>query len=236
MARCKVKPEDSIPLDQESGFGPGRNVGSGKLRYERHGCRQVEVVLEGVAKALFEIGIGTVWRLRPLGDAFPQLCQRMIGAAQPLGREVELGAVLRLQHEVAEGKRVESALHQLRDAKEIAGGLRHPRAREQQVPAVHPAADDAMACHAFGLRDLRLVVWEDVVGAAGVDVEALAEQRHGHGRALDVPAGESVAPRARPDLQTVLARRLPQREIARVALARVDLSARAGEQLGGRVP
>ncbi len=45
------------------------------------------------------------------------------------------------------------------------------------------------------LRDLVLVVGEFQVDPAGVDVEALAEVLEAHGRALDVPAGEAVAPR-----------------------------------------
>src|SRR5258708_31639347 len=75
------------------------------------------------------------------------------------------------------------------------------------------------------------MVWEHVVRATGVDVEPLAQKRHRHRRAFDVPAREAWAPRAGPDLEAVLAGRLPQREGARVTLARVDLAPRSGEQL-----
>src|SRR4029453_14571778 len=56
----------------------------------------------------------------------------------------------------------------------------------------------------------------------GVDVEPVAEVLHRHRRALDVPAGEPVAPRARPRQGPVRPRLLPEREVLRVSLRRVD--------------
>ena len=48
---------------------------------------------------------------------------------------------------------------------------------------------------ALRLRDLVLVVREDQVGAAAVDVERLAEVAVRHRRALDVPARDGPVPR-----------------------------------------
>src|SRR5260370_30319398 len=79
------------------------------------------------------------------------------------------------------------------------------------------------------------MVWEHVVCATGVDVEPLAQKRHRHRRAFDVPAREARAPRAGPELEAVLAGRLPQREVARVTLAGGDLAPWSGEQLVGGV-
>src|SRR5205823_10758433 len=66
--------------------------------------------------------------------------------------------------------------------------------------------------------DLVLVVREDQVEAAAVDVERGAEVLVRHRRALQVPAGTPTAPGRRP---TGLARllRLPHREVTRVAFA-----------------
>ena len=76
---------------------------------------------------------------------------------------------------------------------------------------------------ALGLGDLVLVVGEDQIDAAGVDVEPLAKVLHGHGRALDVPSGEPLAPRAVPSHQPVGPCLLPQGEVLGVAFVRVDL-------------
>ena len=85
---------------------------------------------------------------------------------------------------------------------------------------------------ALGLRPLVLVVREHEVVAAAVEVEPLAEQVERHRRALDVPARPAPAPRRVPRRLTGL-RRLPEREVDRVALGLVDLDAGAGglEQL-----
>ena len=58
-----------------------------------------------------------------------------------------------------------------------------------QVLDVHPEARERLAGRALALRDLVLVVREDQIDAAGVDVDRrLAEQPQRHRRALDVPA------------------------------------------------
>ena len=58
-----------------------------------------------------------------------------------------------------------------------------------------------------------------------MDVERLTQIAAGHGRAFDVPAGPASAPRRRPRRGRGLARLggLPQREIVRIALVRLDL-------------
>ena len=73
--------------------------------------------------------------------------------------------------------------------------------------------------------NLVLVVREAQVDPAAVDVERLAQIAAGHGRAFDVPAGPASAPRRRPRRGLGLARlgSLPQREIMRIALVRLDV-------------
>src|SRR5216117_4131823 len=81
---------------------------------------------------------------------------------------------------------------------------------------------------ALGLRDLVLVVREDVVDATGVHVEALAEVARAHRRTLDVPAGIAVAPRCLPyECCASLFGALPEREVRRIELCGIDLSAHA---------
>src|SRR5690606_25267742 len=69
---------------------------------------------------------------------------------------------------------------------------------------------------------------EDVVLAAGVDVDAVAEVLARHRGALDVPAREAVGAEAAPPLHQVVRVALPEREVGRVALLVVDGDARAG--------
>ena len=68
------------------------------------------------------------------------------------------------------------------------------------------------------MRYFALVVREDEVHAAAVDVEMLAQVLPAHGRAFAVPAGESVAPGARPAHDMLGLCFLPQREVGLVAL------------------
>ena len=75
-----------------------------------------------------------------------------------------------------------------------------------------------MAQRRRGLRDLAFVVREHQVHAAAVDVETLAQIAGAHGRALHMPAGESLAPRRRPAHDMFGRRLLPQREVVRMAL------------------
>ena len=89
-------------------------------------------------------------------------------------------------------------LGQLGDPLEVARRLRHLPAAHEQVRAVDPEPRRRAAHDRRGLGDLVLVVGEDVVLAAGVDVERRAEVAQGHRRALEVPAREALAPAARP--------------------------------------
>ena len=83
---------------------------------------------------------------------------------------------------------------------------------------------------AAALRHLVLMVREEQILPAAMDVELLAEILPRHGGALDMPAGAATAPGAVP------ARRLavggfPEHEIARIALIGRDLDAGTGQHL-----
>src|SRR3954468_7249061 len=74
------------------------------------------------------------------------------------------------------------------------------------------------------LRELVLVVREDEVEPAAVDLERRPVDLLRHHRALDVPARAAAAPRrVPPRVPRRRLIRLPQREIARVALQRARL-------------
>ena len=83
---------------------------------------------------------------------------------------------------------------------------------------MHPDPGQRLAARGQRLRGLVLVVREDEVDAAAVDVELDAQQRLGHRRALDVPARPAAAPRRVPGGVLALLPRLPEREVQRVLL------------------
>ena len=94
---------------------------------------------------------------------------------------------------------------------------------------MHPdIRHDVMPEGAAGLRDLVLVMGEDEVDAAAMNVEYFAQMLPAHGRALDVPAGAATAPRAVP-AGRCLVRRLPQHEIHVTALVGCHIDTRTGE-------
>ena len=82
----------------------------------------------------------------------------------------------------------------------------------------------------LGLRHLVLVVWEDEVGAAAVDVERQAEGLLGHCGAFEVPAGTPLTPGRGPVRLAGLCR-LPQREVEWVLLAVVDVDTSTAAQV-----
>src|SRR6266511_20893 len=215
------------------GPGPG---GEGQ---DLQGSRQVEVIGHGVPEPPVQLGrlAGELgWGLGggPLGHPLAQPAEPLLLALQRLPREVHLAAVPGPEAEQPERQRVVPLVSQLGHAGDVPFRLRHLLAGLLQEPPVHPDRDDPVAGGAVRLGHLVLVVGEPQVVAAGVDVEALAQVLHGHGRALDVPSGEPLAPRARPPHQASVACPLPQREVLGVALLRVDLQLLAVPGAEGR--
>ena len=64
--------------------------------------------------------------------------------------------------------------------------------------SMQPVMNGRFAQQRLALRYLVLVVREDQVVPATVDVDLFAENGQVHGRALDVPAGTAFAPRGFP--------------------------------------
>src|SRR5207237_8839360 len=91
------------------------------------------------------------------------------------------------------------------------------------VRARDPVPHEGRAKSSLALRDIVLVVGEDVVDPAGMQIDVLAEVAGRHGRTLDVPAGKASAPRGRPAERASRFGALPQREVSRRALVRIEL-------------
>ena len=82
---------------------------------------------------------------------------------------------------------------------------------------IHQDDERPLAGGSLGLRPLRLVVGEGEIGAASVDLEAVAEVGHRHRRTLDVPSRPPWTPRRLPR-GLVGQRALPEHEVERIAL------------------
>ena len=98
---------------------------------------------------------------------------------------------------------------------EIAERLRHLLAVHDQVLGVQPEAHEGFAGGGSACGDFVFVVREGQVDAAGVDVQRFAEIFHGHGGALDVPAGTAGADARLPEMFAGFGR-FPESEIAGV--------------------
>ena len=121
---------------------------------------------------------------------------------------------------------------QLVDGKEIAQALAHFLAFNLKKAIMHPHIGHGVrAMGATGLSDLILMVREDQVQPAAMDIEGFAQIALGHGRAFDMPARTPPTPWTVP-ARLLGARKLPQYEIGGIALMRIDGNARPGEIVG----
>src|SRR5206468_12233945 len=199
--------------------------------------RRVEVVVHRPLEAWAELGEGRRQRGRGGGAAdgggVTQEAREPVegpgGLFDALLGPFDHVAIVRAEHPEPERVGI-VALDDLADVQRVAERLRHLLLAHVDHAVVRPVAGERPAGARLGLGDLALVVWKDQVLAATVEVERLSEIFHGHRRTLDVPARTSGTPRAVPRWLARL-RAFPEREITRIALALVDLDARAGEEL-----
>src|ERR1700687_4672477 len=99
--------------------------------------------------------------------------------------------------------------------------------------SMHPGPHMSPAQCSFALGDLVLVVGENVVDTAGVEVDLLAEKARNDRRALDMPAREAFAPGTAPFQRAARLSGFPEREVPLVALVRVrDDPPALGDLLG----
>ncbi len=82
----------------------------------------------------------------------------------------------------------------LPDGLEVSKGLGHLVVIDVQEGIVHPVMDERLSVCALGLGDFILMVREDQILAAGVDVDGISKIPLAHDGALDVPAGTALAP------------------------------------------
>ncbi len=203
------------------------------------GLGRVEVVVHRLDESLAEAGELGRYRcrrrrsrglvLRGVVDRAPEPLERPGAVDHPLLGPLQRAPVVCAEQEEAEHGRIVPR-DEVANRQRVAQRLRHLLAAQVHHAVVQPVAREGLAGDALGLGDLAFVMREDEVLAAAVDVERLTEIADGHGRALDMPARPPGSPRAVPGGLAGL-RALPQREVAGVALAFVDLHASAGQEV-----
>ncbi len=183
----------------------------------------IEIVLEPRSKLLLgvaeDVGAG-IGRLSITGglfqstDQFVHAVERgpcVVAFAQ---REVKSLPIVSAQQHPAHLAAGISALQDVAQRMEIAGGFGHLFAVHDQVSAVQPVAHEGFPVGGFALSNLVVVMREHVVDPAGMNIEAGAEILHAHGAAFDVPAGAPFAPGAVPgDIAVLLVPGFPEREV-----------------------
>ncbi len=92
----------------------------------------------------------------------------------------------------ADGRGFVAAQEQIPEGEEIPFGFGHLATVDEQKADMEPVAREGLAGGGFALRNLVLVMGKHQVFAAGVEVEAFAEILHGHGGALQMPAGTAA--------------------------------------------
>ena len=120
------------------------------------------------------------------------------------------------QQEIPDRRRTVAALDDVGDCVGVAERLGHLLVVDEQILNAHPEARELPAGRRFALRDLVLVMREDQIDAAGVDVNRrFPEQPQGHRRAFKMPPG----PPGRIDEvpgRLAVPGALPQHEITRI--------------------
>lgn len=143
--------------------GPGKGVGGG-----RGACSDLLAATPG-PEARHPVA--------ELGQPAHRLVSGPEGRLVPLEGAAVMGAG---DEQVADRRGAIARLQQVRNGPEVAEALGHLLLADGQVLAMAPDPNERLPGRRLGLGDLVLVVGEDVVDPAAVDVQALTEQRHAH--------------------------------------------------------
>ena len=107
---------------------------------------------------------------------------------------------------------------------EVPKGLPHLLSIDGDHVVVHPVAHHGFTIlRGLGLSDLTLVMREDQIHAAAVDVKLFAEILSSHGSTLCMPAREAFAPGAGPAHDVLGLRLLPKGKVQRTTLLILSL-------------
>ena len=113
----------------------------------------------------------------------------------------------------------EALFQKLAQSKEVTRRLGHLLAVHLKVSAVHPRIYERLARRRLGLGNFVLVMREEVIDAARMKIESLAEIFHRHCRTLNMPTRTTAPPGRIPADRTVgIFPCFPERKIAYILL------------------
>ena len=144
-------------------------------------------------------------------------------------------AVAHRHTEIAERQRVNAPADQVIQQENIARGLSHFRPIRQQVLAVDPVVDMDAVKSPLALGDFILVVGENVIHAAGMQVKPLPQILAGHGGTFDMPTGKALAPGTGPLHIPARLRGFPQGKIPGIAFQGVGFGPHPFQQIAAEV-
>ena len=211
-----------------------------KVEYRGNGAGGVEIFLHAVDKMLFvreKLLLDLVLAVLPSGrrlgevefDVFQRgvkACQRGLVLLDDVNGIVDRASVLAGEHEETD-RLIAVSLAHVAHGEEIAERLAHLLVVHVDEAVVHPVEGEGLACRALRLCDFVLMVREDQILSAAVEVDGLAEKGEIHRGALDVPAGSALAPRRIP-VGFAFFGGLPESEIGAVALDVAGIDALTG--------
>src|SRR5260370_21535452 len=135
--------------------------------------------------------------------------------------ECHLRSVLRPETEQAKCQRINSVRDQVIEHGEPSRALADLRPfHPGQERVVYEVTHERLARRALRLRNLILMMDRDMVEAARMNIDRLAEVLHRHRRALCIPSREPASPRTAPLLPLVVLVYPPQRKVLRAFLFR----------------
>ena len=154
-----------------------------------------------------------------------QALQSLLASLQGIVREIYGAAVVGREDEEADGhwrisllQTVVIASEELLQSDEVAKTLTHLLTVDGNHIVVHPVTNHLVALRSHSLSNLALVVRENQIHAATVNIEVAAQVLASHSSTLAVPARETITPRTRPTHDMLWRSLLPEGEVSLVLL------------------
>ena len=134
-----------------------------------------------------------------------QALQSLLASLQGIVREIYRAAVVSREDEETDGhwrisllQTVVIASEELLQSDEVAKTLTHLLTVDGNHVIMHPVVNPLIALRSHSLRNLALVVRENQIHAATVNIKVATQVLSAHCSTLAVPSWETIAPRTRP--------------------------------------